>query len=358
MISTEGGYDTAIDANTATNAIHVPEWVHGRYLPRWYMRHFLGGSTMAMSYELVDEGTSNSDPEQKYGMLRNDLSEKPAFRAVKNLIGLLQDPGPTPSVSSLDYTLGGSTANVRQLLLQKRTGEWYLVLWLDKPCWNVGNNTGISVPGQGVSVTVPSTIQSGVLHWLDDNGDMFYSNANRTANTFNITVTDRVSVLRLATNNNLAVNSSFETYHVSPRQEVFGWSTWGGSSGSHYDADFVETYGGANAGSYHGTHYKGSAYQVHTYQTLNNLPSGLYTLKVRYKSGGGQQRCYMEAKDFDSAGSAKATNNFGVFPAASSYTTATITDINVQNGKCTIGFYSNANGGNWFYFDSVEFYKQ
>jgi hypothetical protein len=40
-----------------------------------------------------------------YGLLRNDLSEKPSFRAVKNLITILCDKGPNFEPDKLNYVL-------------------------------------------------------------------------------------------------------------------------------------------------------------------------------------------------------------------------------------------------------------
>ena len=42
-------------------------------------------------------------PEGAFGLLRNDVSEKPAFRAVKNLITILSDKGPDFEVGSMNY---------------------------------------------------------------------------------------------------------------------------------------------------------------------------------------------------------------------------------------------------------------
>src|SRR5690606_23259795 len=94
------------------------------------------------------------------------------------------------------------------------------------------------------------------------------------------------------------------------------------------------------------------AYQVYTYQTKTNLPNGIYTLKAWIKNGGGQNECYMNAKDY---GGPELKVNI---PKTGVYTQITIPNIKVTNGQCTIGFYSDGNAGNWLTIDDVEFYLE
>jgi hypothetical protein len=69
--------------------------------------------------------------------LRNDLSEKPSFRAVKNLIAILSDKGHDFKPHALNYTLSGSLDNVRQILFQKHNGDFCLKVWMEVPSWNM-----------------------------------------------------------------------------------------------------------------------------------------------------------------------------------------------------------------------------
>jgi hypothetical protein len=133
-------------------------------------------------------------------------------------------------------------------------------------------------------------------------------------------------------------------------QTPSGWSEWSDNGGA--DASFTESYGGSYSGGYHGTHWKNSAYRVYTYQTKTGLANGWYTLRCWAKRGSGQNACYLEAKDF--GGSAKTAT----LPISSNYQKVEIRDINVTNGQCTIGIWSDANAGNWAYFDHFEFFKQ
>jgi hypothetical protein len=150
--------------------------------------------------------------------------------------------------------------------------------------------------------------------------------------------------------NNLMQNAGFEDNGAS--QVIGRWSTWPGSAGTHADADYTET--GGHSGTYRGTHAKGSAYEVYTFQTLMQIPNGTYTLKAWMVSSGGQNSVFMSAKDYG-GGELKATVPGNGWP---NWSQVTINNISVTNGQITVGFYSNANAGNWLSFDDVELIRQ
>ena len=79
-------------------------------------------------------------------MLRNDLSEKPSFRAVKNLITILSDKGPTFEPGILNSVLNGSTANVHRIFFQKRNGDFYLMIWMEVSSWDVNAKIDLYPP--------------------------------------------------------------------------------------------------------------------------------------------------------------------------------------------------------------------
>jgi hypothetical protein len=97
-------------------------------------------------------------------------------------------------------------------------------------------------------------------------------------------------------------------------------------------------------------HWKDTTYNVYTYQTKTSLANGTYTAKAWVRSSGGQTKCYFEAKDY--GGSALKANILQSF----NYVQVTISNINVTNGQCTIGFYSEGPGKKWCAFDDVELY--
>lgn len=162
-----------------------------------------------------------------------------------------------------------------------------------------------------------------------------------------------------------AVESSFSTTNLisnpgfewdGPTQSPSGWLTWSGTNTP--DADYTESFGGSQTGTYHLTHYYGQtgSWNVYTYKTFTGLTNGSYTLSawVR-KAGNGFTTSRMEAKDFG-AGLTLTAN----IPSSSAYQKVTISGINVTNGQCTIGFYTQVDNGSnspFVYFDDVSFVK-
>lgn len=95
-----------------------------------------------------------------------------------------------------------------------------------------------------------------------------------------------------------------------------------------------------------------SAYQASMYQNVTGLPNGKYTLKAWVKSSGGQKVCQIFAKNFGGTEKDYVINkNIG------QWTEVTISDINVTNGTCQVGVYSDANAGNWCRVDNLSLVK-
>jgi hypothetical protein len=136
VMATESGYHNALAARWGQRP--ASEAASATYLPRIYLDYYARGIVRTFPYELIDEFPDRGDdePESNFGLLRYDLSPKPAFIAVRNLIDLLEDPGPRFTPGRLDFSLGGDTDNLRSLLLQKRDGRFYLALWRETSVWD------------------------------------------------------------------------------------------------------------------------------------------------------------------------------------------------------------------------------
>ena len=142
---TECGYVSSVKVGG------VPEEVEGKYLPRMYAEFFRRGIARSFKYELMDGDSKDAGDAQKhYGLLRSDLGEKPAFVALKSLIGLLADSKwdaeakkrvtPAFAPASLAFSLAGATNQVRHLLLQKSDGTFHLLLWQEVESYEPPNN--------------------------------------------------------------------------------------------------------------------------------------------------------------------------------------------------------------------------
>jgi hypothetical protein len=149
---TETGYHNAV----ATNDGHRPvsEKAAATYVPRMYLEYFRRGIVRTFAYELVDEwpDSDRRNQESNFGLLRNDYSEKPAFRSLANLISILKDGAGSGRLRPLDFEVADAPTDLRQLVLQKSDRSYYLILWRAIPVWDRDSRADLD-PGE-VSVTV------------------------------------------------------------------------------------------------------------------------------------------------------------------------------------------------------------
>lgn len=140
-------------------------------------------------------------------------------------------------------------------------------------------------------------------------------------------------------------NNSFETGGAS--QTPSGWKTLAGVS--DLDADFTKN--GGRTGSFCLAHSKSSAYKIYTYQELTGLDTGYYSLYVWVRNSGGQNACYLSAKDYGDI------ERMTSLPISATWSQVIIRGIHVTTRSCTIGFYSDAMAGNWSDFDDIKMLK-
>jgi hypothetical protein len=158
---TESGYHNAL----ATDSGHRPasEAAAATYLPRMFLEYFRRGVPRTYSYELIDlwPDPARRDLEANFGLLRNDYTEKPAFRRLANLIAVLSDPGPAHPVKPLDLTVAAGPSELRRLLLQKRDGSYDLVLWRVARVWDPVARQPLSSRAETVAVRLAPAAASG-----------------------------------------------------------------------------------------------------------------------------------------------------------------------------------------------------
>ncbi len=123
-IVTETGYE-AFDRPTRAGTIPVD--VESTYMLRTLLLAWSHGVKRTFVYELLDEF-----PGSGYGLLRHDLSEKPAFTALKNLINILGDSPPSSAPRELTYAMDGDDRSLSHALFQKTDGSYDLILWLEQ----------------------------------------------------------------------------------------------------------------------------------------------------------------------------------------------------------------------------------
>jgi hypothetical protein len=125
-------------------------------MPRLFLDYYRQGVARTYSYELIDErrDPERVDSEANFGLLRNDYSEKPAYRAIRRTIDLLADPGPRFKTSALRYSVSGARSGVRRMLLQKRDGIFYLALWREESVWDTTARKAVRASSTTVRVSL------------------------------------------------------------------------------------------------------------------------------------------------------------------------------------------------------------
>ena len=186
---TETGYE-AFDRPQRAGTI--PLDVEATYLVRTLFLAWNHGIPRTFIYELLDEF-----PGSGYGLLRHDLSEKPAYTALRNLILLLRDSSADFTARSVGLTLVGGDSSLCHTLLQKSDGSYVLILWLEKPGYDTVAQRKIEVPAQSVQVLLENHF--GVKHVIafKDDGTTSDEAVTGAPSSFTIHVNDRLSVLRL-----------------------------------------------------------------------------------------------------------------------------------------------------------------
>lgn len=158
---TESGYHNAL--NTTSGHRPISEEGAATYLPRMYLEYFRRGIPRTFAYELIDEwpDPAKKNLEANFGLLRNDYSEKPAFRSLKNLIALLSDAGGAHSVAPLDFTIPDAPADLRKLVLQKRDGSHYVVLWRAVRIWDPVSRKPVAADRRTATLQLANALPAG-----------------------------------------------------------------------------------------------------------------------------------------------------------------------------------------------------
>jgi hypothetical protein len=142
----------------------VSERASAIYLPIAFLSGFERGVLRTFSYELIDESYGPNDPnftsdpgEGHYGLLKYDLTPKPTYTALQNLISILAEPGCEKfDPGSLTITFSGAPDTMHYALLEKSTGAYYLAIWNDAKVYDLATETN---PGKDVyPANVPVTL--------------------------------------------------------------------------------------------------------------------------------------------------------------------------------------------------------
>ena len=152
IITTEAGYHNAMNAPTGG---HYPttEKAAGLYHPRMLMEHLTHGVKRMFNYEFLDQSVDTVDLEQNFGLLRNDLTQKPSFNALRNTLHVFQDTA-RAAPGTLTYGIE-SAVEVQHAAFRLSDGSYIVAMWRNVHVYDRQTRTDLVVE------PVPVTLRLG-----------------------------------------------------------------------------------------------------------------------------------------------------------------------------------------------------
>jgi hypothetical protein len=179
-------------------------------LPRHFAEYFNAGITRTISYEFINEFADEAtNAEASFGMVRRDLTPKPAYFAMKNLIALLSESKwnaatrqwSTPVVTprALDFDIlpanRAQPRDVHSTLLQKSDGSFYLLLWREASSFDTATGRDLEVQSAPVTISFKTKIASAQLWNLKSGAAPVQTWARTTA--ISLAVPDEIVALKI-----------------------------------------------------------------------------------------------------------------------------------------------------------------
>ncbi len=155
-------------------------------------------------YELRD----GENRERGFELLTDTGARKPSYKATENLIDILQDPGPSFTPGTLDYSFTGKLGSTHTLLLQDRPsrgGAFYLLAWQEVMSWDPKEQKRLSVSEDQMTLNLGSTASKVELfkpHRIGstgptDNAETHPSRVATNTRSVSVAVPDEVIVVKV-----------------------------------------------------------------------------------------------------------------------------------------------------------------
>ena len=147
LIATESGYHYASGTKVLGGIQSgISETAGGKYFLRHFAEYWNAGFFRTITYEFLDERRDPNDPEANFGLIRNDLSPKPSFIAMRNLIAILGESRwdreklswirPASASRAVALAIDGP-AEVHHTVLSRADGTIDLLLWQEVPSYDL-----------------------------------------------------------------------------------------------------------------------------------------------------------------------------------------------------------------------------
>ena len=197
VVASEAGYHSAMNVPTGKHR-PTPEKTIAKYLPRLILWDLKNGVVRTYVYELIDSfNKGDADPESNFGLMRYDGSRKPAFNAIKNLIGIFSDQGAVPHPQALDWSMTNKDDAVQSMVFQRSDGSFLLALWLGVAAWDPDQRTEIASKSVSTDIMLPATINKATALEFTDEGTVVSRDAVIEGLRLSLTLKDTLTVIRL-----------------------------------------------------------------------------------------------------------------------------------------------------------------
>ena len=206
LVATESGYHNCLSYHrvAAGGQPGISETAGGRYFPRHFAEYWNAGVIRTFGYEQVDESVNPDEPEANMGMLRNDVSSKPAFTAVSNLILLLSESRWDPMAlrwvradapdRAFPLAIEGPS-NVHHTLLSRAGGGIDLLLWEEVSSFDLKTRKDLSPEPEQVTVHLTTPVAGTLYRPL---AGIQTQKSWEASNSIVVSVPDEIVILRLA----------------------------------------------------------------------------------------------------------------------------------------------------------------
>ena len=185
---TETGYE-AFDRPMRPGTIPVD--LQATYLLRTLLVAWNHGVRRTFIYELLDEF-----PGSGYGLLRHDLTEKPAYIALQNLLSVLSDSSKPIRPGRLPLSIECNDSSLTHTLLEKADGSYDLILWLER---NSDDESLIQrkdpLPSDNVSIRVDPKFGVSQMITFRKDGSTERQGLSAFPSTLNLSVNGRLTIL-------------------------------------------------------------------------------------------------------------------------------------------------------------------
>jgi hypothetical protein len=147
---TETGWPVA-GPGCALSASFVTDNAQAKYIPRMLMEAFIRGVGHCALYTLLDDDRT---PPRYHGLMKQDMSKRPAYAALKRTLALYKQDGPRPPLGNLEYAVQHQSLSIHGLpLMQKSDGRFLITLWNDVDSYDRQTFADIDAPPVQATVT-------------------------------------------------------------------------------------------------------------------------------------------------------------------------------------------------------------